>query len=191
MPLSGEESKILTHQIRSIHDSILVGIGTLLADDPQLTTRRVQGRNPQPIILDTKLRFPLNARLLKSSSSPWIMTSKYPSKKKQKALENLGATVFRLPSENNTINLMSLMSKLAEREINSLMVEGGATVISNFIKMKIPDLVISTVTPFFIGRGVKPIEKLCGKEDELFSLRDLKCVQVGRDLIVCGVPHWA
>ncbi len=191
IPLSGEESTILTHQIRSIHDAILVGIGTVLTDDPQLTARRVQGRNPQPIILDTKLRFPLAARLLKSSNSPWIMTAKHTSKKKQKALENLGATVFRLPSENNTINLGSFMSKLVEREIKSLMVEGGATVISNFIKTKMANLVISTVTPFFIGGGVKPIETLCGKEDKLFSLRDLKYVQVGRDLIVCGVPHWA
>lgn len=189
--LSGEESIILTHQIRSIHDAILVGIGTVLTDDPQLTARRVQGRNPQPIILDTKLRFPLNARMLKVSNSPWIITAKHSSEKKQKALENLGATVFRLPSENNTINLVSLMSKLVEREIKSLMVEGGATVISNFIKTKIANLVISTVTPFFIGGGVKPIEKLCGKEDKLFSLRDLKYVQIGRDLIVCGLPYWA
>ena len=60
MVLSDKESMILTHQIRSIHDAILVGIGTVLSDDPQLTVRKVQGKNPQPIILDTNLKFPTN-----------------------------------------------------------------------------------------------------------------------------------
>ena len=65
--LSGTESSVLTHQIRAGCDAILIGIGTLLADDPQLTVRLVESRNPQPIILDTHLRTPLNAKLVKRS----------------------------------------------------------------------------------------------------------------------------
>jgi GTP cyclohydrolase II len=188
--LSDKESMILTHQIRSIHDAILVGIGTVLTDDPQLTVRKVQGKNPQPIILDTHLKFPPNAKLLKEINSPWIFSGKDSDVKKQKILEDLGAKVFRLPVKNNNIDLQRLISKLVKENIGSVMVEGGAEVISSFMIDKLADFVISTVTPTIIGRGVRPLEQVPIKTDTLISLQDANYVQIGRDLIVFGVPHW-
>lgn len=188
--LSDKESQIMTHQIRSKHDSILVGIGTVLTDNPQLTVRRIRGKNPQTIILDTNLKFPINAKLLNGSISPWIFTGKTSKFKKQKQLENLGAKVFRLPIEKNVIDLESLMQKLNILKINSVMVEGGAEVITNFISKELADLVISTVTPFLIGKGVRPFEST-SKPKSFLTLNDLKYVKVGRDLIVCGIPKWS
>jgi len=188
--LSDQESLIMTHQIRSKHDAILVGIGTILADNPQLTVRRVHGKNPQPIILDTNLRFPVNAKLLKGSILPWIFTGKTSSTKKKKELENLGAKVFRLPLERNVIKLESLMLKLATLKISSVMVEGGAEVITNFITNGLADLIISTITPFLIGKGVRPFVSV-SKTKKFLTFQDLKYVKVGRDLIVCGVPEWS
>ncbi len=66
--LSGPESMALTHRLRAAHDAILVGIGTILADNPSLTVRYAAGKNPQPVILDSSLRFPLNANLLYQES---------------------------------------------------------------------------------------------------------------------------
>lgn len=189
LALSDEESLIMTHQIRSKHNAILVGIGTILADDPQLTVRNIRGKNPQPIILDTNLKFPLNAKLLNGSISPWIFTGETSDIEKQKNLEKLGAKVFRLPLEKNVIELGSLMSKLAIMKINSVMVEGGAEVIKSFINKRLIDLVISTVTPFLIGRGVHLFENI-SKTNGFLTFQDLKYVKVGKDLIVCGIPSW-
>lgn len=190
LSLSDQESLIMTHQIRSKHDAILVGIGTILADNPQLTVRRVHGKNPQPIILDTNLRFPVNAKLLKGSILPWIFTGETSSTRKKKKLEHLGAKVFRLPSERNVIKLENLMLKLATLKISSVMVEGGAEVITNFINNGLADLIISTITPFLIGKGVRPFESV-SKTKKFLTFQDLKYVKVGRDLIVCGVPKWS
>ncbi|MEE9458748.1 MAG: RibD family protein, partial [Candidatus Bathyarchaeia archaeon] len=190
MVLSDEESMILTHQIRSIHDAILVGIGTVLTDDPQLTVRKVQGKNPQPIILDTNLKLPPNAKLLKETNSPWIISGKDSDVKKQKILEDLGAKVFRLPVKNNNIDLHRLISKLVNENIGSVMVEGGAEIISSFMVDKLADFVVSTVTPTIIGRGVRPLEQVPIKMDKMISLQNAKYVQIGKDLIVFGVPRW-
>jgi 3,4-dihydroxy 2-butanone 4-phosphate synthase/GTP cyclohydrolase II len=72
--LSGPESKRMTHQLRAAHSAILVGIGTVLADNPRLTARVAGGENPQPVVLDSRLRLPLDARLLQTGS-PWIATT--------------------------------------------------------------------------------------------------------------------
>ncbi len=75
LAISGPESLEMTHRLRAEHDAILVGIGTLLADDPRLSVRLVAGADPQPIIVDSRLRFPLNARILLDGRSPWIATT--------------------------------------------------------------------------------------------------------------------
>ena len=72
LALSGPESMQLTHQFRAAHNAILVGIGTVLADNPRLTVRLVQGQDPQPVVLDSHLRIPLEASLLHNSRRPWI-----------------------------------------------------------------------------------------------------------------------
>ena len=75
LALSGAEATRLTHQLRSIHDGILVGIGTVLTDDPQLTVREWSGPNPQPIVLDSQLRMPVNARLCQhADKNCWVLT---------------------------------------------------------------------------------------------------------------------
>ena len=80
MQLSGTESMRLTHQLRACCQSILVGIGTVLADNPSLTVRRAEGQNPQPIILDTRLRTPLDADLIKRPDlSTWIVNRGSPA----------------------------------------------------------------------------------------------------------------
>lgn len=190
MLLSDEESMILTHQIRSIHDAILVGIGTVITDDPQLTVRKIQGKNPRPIILDTNLKFPLNAKLLNKTNSPWIITGTNSDVTKQKILEDLGAKVFRLPVKNSNIDLQRLLLKLDKENIKSIMVEGGAEVISSFILTKLADFVVSTVTPTIIGRGIRPLEHIPTKMDNLVTLENAKYVQIGKDLIVFGTPRW-
>jgi len=190
--LSGKESLILTHQIRSIHDAILVGIGTILADDPQLNTRLVKGRNPRPIILDTHLKFPVKSKLFKNSSSlPWIVIGEKVDKAKFSTLEDRGAKILQISLKDDKIDLSVLLPYLARLGIRSIMVEGGADVISSFVKEKLVDLIISTLTPYFISNGLPILsQNLSNSKNKRMALKNFKYIQIGRDLIAYGTPFW-
>jgi GTP cyclohydrolase II len=191
LSLSGRESLKLWHRLRVYHDAILVGIGTVLTDDPQLNVRLVKGSDPQPVILDTKLRFPLEALALNSSRPPWIITTHKTDIKKQKRLESRGARVIRLKAaRNGWIDLPSLLGFLAQEEIDSVMVEGGARVITSFLKARLADYFVITIAPFFVG-GVHAVEELLHrtKNDKTMRPDRVRIMEgnwYGRDLVLWG-----
>ena len=152
LAISGPESLKMTHQLRAEHDALLIGIGTVLADDPQLTVRLVDGQDPQPVILDSQLRFPLHAKLLKNPCRPWIATTENASRERQRSLETAGAQVIRLPaSEYGLVSLPDLLTELWRLGIHSLMVEGGASVIGSFISRNLADRLVLTIAPILVG----------------------------------------
>jgi len=153
LALSGKDSLLLTHQLRSIHDSILVGIGTILADDPYLTVRHINKKSPQPVIVDGRLRFPLDAHALKHHHhAPWIATSEKSDSEREQTLTNSGAKVMRIPSTpDGLIDLTLLLKRLLDLNITSLMVEGGAEIITSFLKLRLVDQLVLTISPVFIG----------------------------------------
>jgi GTP cyclohydrolase II len=190
LTLSGPESLALTHELRGAHDAILVGIGTVLADDPRLTARLENVNDPQPVVLDSQLRLPLDARLL-SGSSPWIVTAEDADPRRQAALEAVGARVLRLPTvAAGRISLEHLLKELHERGIARLMVEGGAAVISSFLTSRQVDHLVLTVAPTLIG-GLPAIgRQLNGDRPNLPRLRGARYRQLGEDLILWGAPEW-
>jgi 3,4-dihydroxy 2-butanone 4-phosphate synthase/GTP cyclohydrolase II len=159
LALSGPESMALTHRLRAAHSALLVGIGTLLADDPSLTVRYAEGPSPQPVILDSGLRFPLEARVLHLHPlKPWIATSANPDLERQAALEGAGARLLCLPaSPAGGLDLNALLRTLAEMGVDSLMVEGGARVIASFLQSGLVDQVMLTVAPVYVG-GLNALE---------------------------------
>jgi 3,4-dihydroxy 2-butanone 4-phosphate synthase/GTP cyclohydrolase II len=208
--LSGPQAMRLTHCLRAAHAAILVGIGTVLSDDPRLTVRLVQGRNPQPVVLDGQLRFPLQAKLLDGEPRPWIATRQQPldpesHQQKIAALEGLGARIFALPSdENGNLSLPALLATLADIDIDSLMVEGGARVITNFLSNHLVDQFVITIAPVFLG-GLPAIQRsMCNSDPSPLNPsrmqteylqdkptgfptpQDIGYDQLGDDLIVWG-----
>jgi len=159
LQISGPASMVFTHRLRSLFDAILVGIGTVVTDDPQLNVRLVQGRNPQPVVLDTHLRIPLESRLLqRSDCASWLVCSKSTSEARAAAVKRAGASVLHCPPDDHgLIDLGHLMTLLHALGIHSVMVEGGARVITSFMHAGLVDLFIITLSPKLIG-GLRVIQ---------------------------------
>lgn len=152
--LSGARSGILTHELRAAHDAILVGSGTVLADQPRLTVRLAEGEHPQPVILDGRLRTPPDCFLVGEHPKPaWIAAGVRASPARRKLLSAAGARLLDLPHSpySQHIHLPALLEKLAALGIRSLMVEGGAHVIASFLTEGLADQALLTIAPVFTG----------------------------------------
>jgi GTP cyclohydrolase II len=190
LALSGSQSMAMTHGLRASHEAILVGIGTVLADNPRLNVRLVAGKDPQPVVVDSRLRFPSYANLLKNGRTPWIATSEDADTERQQALEAAGAKVLRLAGSNGWVDLDSLLRYLGSVGINSLMVEGGAQIITSFLGSRLVDQVVLTIAPLLVG-GLRVVGNLGHSSLRRFPrLRNLSYQQLGEDLVLRGEPDW-
>jgi riboflavin-specific deaminase-like protein len=166
-----------------MHDGILVGIGTVLSDDPQLTVRHWIGHNPQPIVLDSQLRIPAKARLCcLPDKRCWVLTT---VDDQGTVIEGLEITALE-GNADGQVCLQRALKLLVHRGIKSLMVEGGASVISAFLKARLVDALVLTISPQFVG-GYKAVNDL-GKASRcaLPKLKPFFSERLGDDLIVWG-----
>ena len=181
--LSSAKSFEMTHLLRSRHDALLVGINTVLVDDPRLTVRRCEGNNPQPVVLDSRLRFPDDAKLLAHPDKrPLLFTTAAAAAGEFARLEARGACIHVMPEDKvGRVDLIAALRCLADRGVRRLMVEGGATVINSYLQSHLVDYCIITVVPKFIG-GIKPVDDLCPS----VSIVDCRYQRLGGDLIIHG-----
>ena len=192
MGLSGPEAMTMTHQLRADHDAILVGIGTVLADDPGLTVRLVNSRDPQPIILDSQLRFPLDAKMLNNPRPPWIAAVEPIDPIRREQLETAGAQVLAVPpNSQGQVDLIPLLAQLRQRGIERLMVEGGASIITNFLAAQLVDCIVLTIAPVLVG-GLNAVGRLVQPQGTDFPrLHNPRYEQMGNDLVLSGDVMWA
>lgn len=192
LSLSGLESQKLTHRLRASHSAILVGISTILADDPQLNVRLVEGENPQPVILDSGLRTPPQARVFQSMI-PWIAGTLPVEPGRAAALEACGAKLLVFPAgDDGRVQIPLLLHRLAELDVMRLMVEGGSAVITSFLREGLVDLLVLTIAPILVGGQPGIDHLLCDKRSprEGFpKLLKMKASRLGDDLIVWGFPQ--
>jgi len=189
-PLSGHEALILTHRLRAVHDAILIGVGTVLADNPRLTVRLVEGKNPQPIVLDSNLRLPMEAELLRGERSPWVATTEFADPDRQTALEADGARILKFPTDKSgQVSLPAVLERLADLDVNSVMVEGGARVITSFLSQLLVDQVVLTIAPIFMG-GLSALEPESLLKESFPHLKNMGYEQLGKDLVVWGNLDW-
>jgi len=183
MALSGPESLRLTHALRAAHEGILVGVDTVLADDPQLTVRLVKGPQPQPIVLDSSLRFPPTARLLKHPRGVWIATTPHRDTSREGILEGRGARLLVLPAdEEGRVSLKDLLFTLHREGITSIMVEGGPRVLTAFLQQGLADAVVVTVCPYYVGGPRMPGVPL----PQPLRLRETVYQVLGEDVVIWG-----
>ncbi|KAH8120071.1 bacterial bifunctional deaminase-reductase [Phellopilus nigrolimitatus] len=194
--LSCKESMVMTHRLRSRHDAILVGIGTALNDNPQLNTRLLAPDDggqeiPLPVILDADLKFRLDSKLLcnykaNKGRQPTVFTSiggtgKDPEwGERRERLEMEGVQVIPISSKNGKLDLNSLLSKLHRIGVHSLMVEGGASVISSFLQSGLVNSLVVTVCPTIVGEGGIGYDT----NGEIIRLEYMQSKVMGRDTVM-------
>lgn len=153
--ISNEKARYFGHKLRHAVSGILVGINTVLADDPQLTTRlkAKKGKDPHRIVLDSTLKIPLNSKILSltSEAKTIIVTTEKASKEKIARLEALGVQVISTPSKANQVDLEVLMKILGSRGIDSILIEGGGTVNYSFLRNNLVHKIYTFIAPMIIG----------------------------------------
>jgi diaminohydroxyphosphoribosylaminopyrimidine deaminase/5-amino-6-(5-phosphoribosylamino)uracil reductase len=203
--LTGEKARSFGHQLRHQLDAILVGINTVLKDDPQLTTRlpgrkteerkgktENRARDPIRVVLDSRLRLPLDARLLHldSASPTWVACTAMASKDKIKVLKDLGAEVLVMPAEpGGMVSLPSLLAELGRRQVQSLLVEGGGQTLGSFFDQRLVDKFYFFYAPKILGGKTAPgILGGAGVRHlgNALQARELKVRRLGPDLLVTG-----
>ncbi len=190
--ITGERARRFGHRLRNISDAILVGRGTVEADDPALTCRLPRGRDPWRLVLDTELRLPLKHQLfhLASSAPTVVIAGEGASREKAKELENLGVKVWFLPRDpRGGVKLSALLKRLLKEGLLSLLVEGGAQVHGRFFDDHLVDEVFFFYGPVIIGGQEAP----CavggqGPESlkEAFWLSHLRPKRLGKDFLLHG-----
>ncbi|MCR5417161.1 MAG: bifunctional diaminohydroxyphosphoribosylaminopyrimidine deaminase/5-amino-6-(5-phosphoribosylamino)uracil reductase RibD [Pseudobutyrivibrio sp.] len=159
--ITGEESRIRVHLLRHQLSGIMVGIGTVLADDPMLTCRlEMDSKNPIRIICDSRLQTPLTANVVKTAAdTPTIIATCVEDQEKINQYVNANCKVLSLPEKNGHVDLKILMEKLGEMGIDSILLEGGATLnYSAFEEEIVDELQIFMAPKIFGGNAKSPVE---------------------------------
>jgi diaminohydroxyphosphoribosylaminopyrimidine deaminase/5-amino-6-(5-phosphoribosylamino)uracil reductase len=162
--ITGEAARARVHQMRAEYDAILVGIGTVLSDDPHLTCRLpgMMEWSPVRVILDARLRIPLATSIIGTAreTPTWVFTTPSASPVAEDILKAKGVEVFRVDGKDGRLDLNSVLKALAGRGITRLMVEGGPTVAAGFIKADLVDEAALFRSPNPLGEGIDVLEDL-------------------------------
>jgi len=193
--ISSSSSRRLANKLRSKNDAIMVGINTILKDDPRLTIRnsngkaRIAQKQPTKIVVDSLLKTPPDARIFTNSSigKVIIATTKIAPKANERLLKEKGAEILCISKDQNSINLKDLMRELAKRGIANILVEGGGELIASLFEERLVDKLNLFIAPIIIG-GRDAITSVEGSGSEMVKealrLNKVEVKKIGRDLLL-------
>jgi riboflavin-specific deaminase-like protein len=204
--LSGPASMQFAHALRATHDGILVGVGTVLADDPALTVRLVAGVDPQRIVVDSRLRTPPQAKLLTGpgARSVWIATASAGAndiavdvsddvrRSRTAHLESRGARILNCPARpDGWVDLGALLRQLSTDGIAHVMVEGGSRIITSLLEAQQVDYLIVTVVPQLLGGlpAFAPLGRVAGL-GATARVERWVTARLGDDVVLGGALAW-
>ena len=186
--ISGPSSLRLAHHLRSWHDAVMVGVSTIIRDDPLLTVRLAKGRNPQKIILESRLRTPLASRILRgrSAQSTIFAATDLASRRRIERLRSAGAQVWVIKRDSSgRVDLRRLLDRLSQAGIRSVLVEGGSKVVSSFLDHGLADHLLVVVAPKLMGKGIVGVNiETPAAGSELLSHSSVRCFMADGDLIL-------
>jgi diaminohydroxyphosphoribosylaminopyrimidine deaminase/5-amino-6-(5-phosphoribosylamino)uracil reductase len=193
--VTGPPARERVHRLRHAVDAIMVGVGTVLADDPSLTTRLddVRGVDPIRIVVDSRLRMPGSARMLNQSSpaQTWVICGPGVDPAMKAALEGRGARLVEVPLTQDGVDMRAMTERLGELGVTSLLIEGGAKLAASALRDDIVDKVLFFYAPKILGGEGVPM--LAGRGPELMTeclaLSDVDVQRVGSDILISGYRH--
>lgn len=190
--VSSEASRLHVHQLRDHVEAIMVGVGTVLNDDPLLNTRLPGGggHDPLRIVVDSQLRIDPECRLLtQKSTAKTLIATISTDQGKISSLQNIGAEVVVLPADSGQVSLPALWQELGRKNIHRLLLEGGSTLATEAFNKGLIDQLMLFVAPKLLG-GASPFRMFsgfgCTKMADAARLVDVKYQQVGEDLLITG-----
>ncbi len=191
--ISGDESRGYVHRLRRISDAIMVGVNTVIVDDPLLTARgggEIE-RQPLRVIVDSQGRTPLSARVFQSPGRTLLAVGEPIGEDKVSQFEEAGAEVIRFPSRDGLVDIEELLRALGRMEITSVLVEGGGTLLGSFFDLALVDKVIVFIAPIIIGGREAKLAVGGGGVDkisEALRLTNMRVERFGEDVMVTGYP---
>lgn len=193
--ISNEKAREIVHTMRHRHQAIMVGVSTIAADDPQLTTRlSVPGLSPVRVIADSTLRIPETAKVLSDGAAPtWILTTEQADPAKAERLAGRGAEIVRCGS-GPQVDLREALKQLGKRGISSVLVEGGGQLNGSLLEQQLVDEIVLFYAPKLVGGSEAPASFRFSGYDfmrEAVSLRDMEVEQIGDNVCIRGIPVWA
>jgi riboflavin-specific deaminase-like protein len=157
--IGGQASLKLAHQLRAEHAAVLVGVGTVLADNPRLTVRLVSGPSPKRVIVDSALRIPLDAHVLTDGTAPTVVaTTDRALPERVNAVAACGAMVLTVPTDD--VGRVDLQALLPLLKTESLLIEGGGAVITSALRQRLVQRVVVCIAPMLIGQGTDAVGDL-------------------------------
>ncbi|MCP8311197.1 MAG: 2,5-diamino-6-(ribosylamino)-4(3H)-pyrimidinone 5'-phosphate reductase [Candidatus Methylarchaceae archaeon HK01M] len=184
--ISSKQDLVRVHELRASVDAIIVGINTVLVDDPSLTVRYCEGKNPMRVVLDSRARIPVESRVISSNSPTLISTTSKAPEDRVKNLERAGVKVI-VCGEGKKVDLKILLKKLKDMGIRKVLVEGGGNINWSFINQNLFDELIVTICPFIIG-GRDSVTLVEGdgvaKIDEGFRVKLFEVKRFGDELVL-------
>ena len=185
--ISGDEERRVSHALRAGCDAVLVGLGTVLADDPQLTVRMVPGASPIRVVLDSELRIPDDARVLDHDAANMIVTTSASPPERRAELRRRGASIVVVPAGPKGVDLGAALEALFGDGVRSVLVEGGARVITSFLSLGLADRLVVGIAPRVLGSGTEAVNDL-GITEVASSIRiEDRAVHVaGDDVLIAG-----
>ena len=189
--ISGDASLRLAHRLRAEHEAVLVGVGTVVADNPRLTVRLVPGRSPLRVVADSTLRLPLDAHVLVDAAARTLVaTTRRASEERLSAVRRRGAGVLVVEEDaRGRVDLAALLGQLRALGIASLLVEGGREVITSVFQAGLVDRLVVCIAPKIVGAGVEAVGDLgISHLGEALTFEETAVTRMGEDILFEGRP---
>jgi GTP cyclohydrolase II len=185
--ISGVPERRVSHAMRAACDAVMVGIGTVLRDDPRLTVRMVPGASPIRVILDSELRVPAHAGVLDPDAVTIVLTTARSSSARREALRDRRVRVEVVEEGPDGVDLRDGLARLSDLGIRSLLVEGGARVITSLLRERFVDRVVVALAPLLLGKGTEAVGDL-GVAEVVHALRLVNPTRhaAGSDLLIAA-----
>jgi len=183
--ISSEEERAVSHALRARCDAIMVGVGTVTTDDPQLTVRSVPGPSPMRVVLDSELRAPSNARVFDDAAPTVVITSDLAPKSRRDELRANDVAVRVVRTGPDGVDMTAALRALSDMGISSLLVEGGQRIITSLLRSRAADRVIVALAPIVLGKGIEGVGDLqTGCVSDAISLVNRSVHLAGDDVLI-------